>query len=99
MLSWSPPPLATLPDYISEDDLPRRESRVLVIGYNLTRRNDPTKTLDDTDYLDKTVTAGVGYTYDLNVLYSDSRINILDGTELNVNVPSSDGKQQMHRTQ
>ena len=99
LLTWSPPPLATLPGRISENDLPRRESRFVVIGYNLTRRNDPTKTLNFTDFLDDTVTAGVGYTYDLNVLYSDSRINILNGTELEVEVPSSIGKQQMHRTQ
>ena len=101
LLTWSPPPLANLSDHISEDDLPRRESIVMVIGYNLTRRNDPTKTLNFTDYLDNNVNAGDSYFYDLDVLYSDSRIrdNIPVGVELEVEVPSSIGKQQMHRTQ
>ena len=96
LLSWSLPPLATLPDRISEDDLPRPESRVMVNGYNLTRRNDPPMTLDDTNVLDNTVIAGDRYIYDLDVLYADSRIrqNIPVGAELEVDIPSSDGKQQ-----
>ena len=101
LLSWSLPPLATLPDRISEDDLPRPESRVVVNGYSLTRRNDETKTLDDTNFLDNTVTAGENYIYDLVVLYADSRIrdNSDIGAELPVDVPNSNGKQQMDTTQ
>ena len=94
LLSWSLPPLATLPDRISEEDLPRPESRVVVNGYSLTRRNEPPKILDDTNFLDNTVIAGVNYTYDLEVLYADSRIrdNIPVGAELEVNVLNSYGK-------
>ena len=101
LLSWSLPPLATLPDGISENDLPRPESRVMMNGYSLTRRNDPPKTLNDTNFLDNTVIAGVRYTYDLKVLYADNRIrdNIPVRVELEVDVPSSDGKQQMNGTQ
>ena len=96
LLSWSLPPLATLPDRISEDDLPRPESRVVVNGYSLTRRNEPPKILDDTNFLDNTVTAGVRYTYTLEILYADSRIkdNRNIGADLDVDVPNSNGKQQ-----
>ena len=96
LLSWSLPPLATLPDRIS-DDLPRLESRIVVNGYNLTRRNDTPISLNDTNFLDITVIAGDRYIYDLEVLYADSRIrdNISVSAELQVDIPSSDGKQQM----
>ena len=105
LLSWSLPPLATLPDRISEEDLPRPESRVVVNGYFISRRRDDLPMLligrSNTNFLDNTVTAGDRYIYDLGVLYSDSRIqnNVPVRVELEVDVPSSDGKQQMNSTQ
>ena len=105
LLSWSLPPLATLPDRISEDDLPRLESRVVVDGYTFSRDRDDMATFligrSNTNFLDNTVTGRDTYIYILYVLYADRRIrdNIPVVVELKVDVPSSDGKQQMNSTQ
>ena len=84
--------------------IPRPESRVVVNGYTFSRDRDDTATFligrSNTNFLDNTVTGRDTYIYILYVLYADRRItdDISVGVELKVDVPSSDGKQQMNST-